>query len=108
LTEDNEVVVAEIVSKSRHGVGVRARHVGEASDDWTLIDSEETARSFVGATVEVDADATREDEEHRLHGSMVTVRSADASALWVSIRGCGDLIIRWLGRGNVRLRRVTP
>jgi hypothetical protein len=103
LTEDNEVVVAEIVSKSRHGVGVRARHVGEASDDWTLIDSEGTARSFVGATVVVSAPANGDDSAHYVDGMTTDVVRADGR--FVSVTG-GPIC--WSSRKNVRLRRVAP
>jgi hypothetical protein len=112
LTEDNEVVVAEIVSKSRHGVGVRVRPISEPSDDWTLIDSEETARSFVGATVEVDAQAvtTADDctEEHRLHGGTTFIARANGPFVYARSATDGIEPISWRSRGNVRLRRVAP
>jgi hypothetical protein len=74
------------------------------SGGWTLIDSEETARSFVGATVEVNAAAGDGWDTHPAHESTKQVIDGRAAGLLFA----DGMIINWSARGNVRLRRVAP
>ena len=72
---------------------------------WTLIDSEETASSFVGKVVEIDAPAggTVYNSAAKAHGRTALVTSADHLNLDTK---AGD--VDWPGRGNVRLRLAPP
>jgi hypothetical protein len=101
---DARHVVSHVEDSTREGAVVRVVRVREAPDGWTLIDSEETARSFVGATVVVDAAAGDGWDTHPAHESTKQVIDGRAAGLLFA----DGMIINWSARGNVRLRRVAP
>lgn len=71
---------------------------------WTLIDSHEKARSFIGKRVEVDAPASVNWPAHSYDRTVQKVQRVSRYAL--GFESGGD--IDWIGRGNVRLRLVEP
>ena len=76
------------------------------SDGWTLIDSEETARSFVGQCVEIRAPASEVGGgwgASPYNGQRAVIRAVNACDVYVVHGGT----ISWKPRGNVYLRRVT-